>query len=56
MKHLDLGVQFLKPCLESGWIMWSPSPCLNNLPASRETQKCFFDRFLCPEEELAKSV
>jgi hypothetical protein len=35
--------------------MWSPSPCLNKLATSHRTQKCCSVRFLCPEEELAKS-
>jgi hypothetical protein len=35
--------------------MWSPSPCLNKLATSHETQKCCSVRFLCPKEELAKS-
>ena len=34
MQHLDLGVQYMKPCLRRGWTMWSPSPCLNKLAKS----------------------
>jgi hypothetical protein len=45
----------MKPCLESGWIIWSPSPCLNNLASSHGTQKIFSISLLCPERELAKS-
>jgi hypothetical protein len=55
MQHLDLGVQFIKPCLGSGWTMWSHSPCLNKIATSHGTQKCCSVRFLCPEEELDKS-
>jgi hypothetical protein len=55
MQHLDLGVQFIKPCLGRGWTMWSHIPCLNNIAASQGTQKCCSVRFLCPEEELDKS-
>jgi hypothetical protein len=45
----------MKPCLESGWIIWSPIPCLNKLGASHGTQKCFSVSLLYPEWELAKS-
>jgi hypothetical protein len=45
----------MKPSLVSRSIMWSPSPCLNKLATSHKTQKCCSVRFLCPEEELAKS-
>ena len=45
----------MKPSLERGWIICSPIPCLNNLSASRITQKCCSIRFLCLEEELDKS-
>jgi hypothetical protein len=36
--------------------MLSPIPCLNNLATSHETQKCCYVRFLCPKEELVKSL
>jgi hypothetical protein len=54
MQHLDLGVQFMKPCLRRGWTMWSPNPCLKNHANSHGAKKCFSVRILCPEDELPR--
>jgi hypothetical protein len=56
MQHLDLGVQFMKPCLGRGWKMWSPSPCLNKHAKSHGAQKCFSVRLLCLEESTRNGL
>jgi hypothetical protein len=55
MQHLNLGVQFIKPCLENGQTMCSHSLCLTKIAVSHGTKKCCSVRFLCPKEEFDKS-
>ena len=54
MQHLDLGVQFMKPCFWSGWKMWSHIPCLKKHAKSHGAERCCSVRLLCPEEELPR--